>query len=91
MSTVTVRFVVKGNVQGVGFRRYVQLHAQRMALRGYVVNLDDGAVECVAQGASDAVNELETLLRIGPRFSSVEDVECTDLEPGRTYGSFRTL
>jgi acylphosphatase len=91
MSTITVRFVIKGKVQGVGFRRYVQLHAQRLDLRGYVVNLDDGDVECVAQGPSDIVSELETLLRIGPRFSSVTDVECTDLEPGRRYGSFRTL
>lgn len=88
----TVHFVVKGRVQGVGFRRFVLHHAHQLHLHGFVCNLEDGSVECVAQGASDAITQLEILLRQGPRFSQVTDVACTDLETEpRQYNQFRIL
>lgn len=88
----TVHFVVKGEVQGVGFRRYVLHHAHQLNLRGFVCNLEDGTVECVAQGSSDAITSLELLLRQGPRFAAVSDVICTDLEnEARRYTQFRIL
>ncbi|MBU3741637.1 MAG: acylphosphatase, partial [Candidatus Kapabacteria bacterium] len=77
--------------QGVGFRRYVLHHAQRLGLRGFVCNLDDGGVECVAQGDVDALTELETYIRTGPTFSAVADITCNDLQEDRVYHGFRIL
>jgi acylphosphatase len=87
----TVHFHIAGRVQGVGFRRYVLHHAQRLGLRGFVSNLEDGAVECVAQGNVDALTELETAIRTGPTYASVADVTCTDVPNDRTYNGFRIL
>ncbi len=88
----TVHFVITGRVQGVGFRRFVQHHANVLGITGFVANLDDGSVECVAQGATDALTDLELLLRQGPQHSRVDGVSCTDLdsEP-RRYSSFRIV
>ena len=88
----TVHFLVKGRVQGVGFRRFVLHHAHELNLRGFVCNLEDGDVECVAQGQNDNITQLELLLRQGPRFAEVQDVVCNDLdtEP-RRYTQFRIL
>lgn len=88
----TVHFVVKGQVQGVGFRRFVLHHAHQLNLRGFVCNLEDGDVECVAQGSGDAITQLELLLRQGPHHATVSDVVCNDLEnEARRYTQFRIL
>jgi acylphosphatase len=87
----TVQFLIQGRVQGVGFRRYVLHHAQRLGLRGFVCNLEDGGVECIAQGEVDALTDLETAIRTGPTFASVADVTCNDLQEDRVYHGFRIL
>lgn len=88
----TVQFIVEGEVQGVGFRRFVLHHAHRLNLRGFVCNLDDGEVECMAQGTTDAVTELEMLMRQGPLYSTVTNVVVNDLETeSRRYTQFRIV
>ncbi len=52
---------VDGHVQGVGFRWWVLVQAQRLGLTGSATNLDDGRVEIDAQGPSEAVDALVTL------------------------------
>jgi len=74
-----VRLLVSGRVQGVGFRWYVARHAQSLALRGWVSNLANGSVEVVASGNVAAIAELEALVRRGPRFSHVENVDKSDV------------
>lgn len=87
----TVHYIVEGDVQGVGFRRFVHHAAQRMGLKGFVTNLEDGTVECVAQGETDALTELETLMRQGPSSSHVSSLTCTDLNESRKYTQFRIV
>jgi len=88
----TVQFIVSGQVQGVGFRRYVLYHAQHLSLRGFVCNLEDGSVECIAQGDSSALTDLEMFLRQGPQHAKVENVQCNDLEKEpRKYTTFRIV
>jgi len=88
----TVQFIVSGHVQGVGFRRYVLYHAQHLSLRGFVCNLEDGSVECIAQGDSSALTDLEMFLRQGPQHAKVENVQCNDLEKEpRKYTTFRIV
>jgi len=70
-----VRAVVHGDVQGVGFRYFVQRLAWQERLAGWVRNRPDGAVECVAQGPRDAVERLLGALRQGPAMARVDRVD----------------
>ena len=82
-----VRAVVRGRVQGVGFRDYVETRARRLRLTGYVRNLDDmRSVEVVAEGPRGAVQQLIDELHGGPRLSRVDDV---DVEWREATGGFR--
>jgi len=69
------RYFVRGRVQGVGFRYFVQKHAAELGLRGYARNLDDGRVEVYAIGPPDKLSELEGYLHTGPRWSDVRGVD----------------
>lgn len=73
------RFLVKGRVQGVGFRWFVMREAGRLGLRGYARNLADGSVEVVAAGPVAALEDLERALRTGPALARVDHVEKTDV------------
>ena len=70
-----VHAIVRGDVQGVGFRYFVADHARDAGLSGWVRNLPDGSVECVVQGEKDAVDGLLDLLRRGPTSAEVANVE----------------
>jgi acylphosphatase len=72
------RYFVRGRVQGVGFRYFVQRQAVRLGLAGYTRNLDDGRVEVYAIGTPAHLAELEGLLRQGPRWADVRGVEETE-------------
>ena len=80
------RYFVRGRVQGVGFRYFVQHHAERLGVRGYARNLDDGRVEVYAAGPKDAVAELARLLGQGPRWSDVRGVDEMEAAPEDCHG-----
>jgi acylphosphatase len=75
------RFFVRGRVQGVGFRYFVQRAAVELNLAGYARNLDDGRVEVYAIGAPADLSDLASRLWKGPRFSDVRGVEEQDAAP----------
>lgn len=68
---------VKGRVQGVGFRYYVEDEAERLGLTGYVLNNSDGSVEVLAEGERKVLEGFLALLRKGPSGSAVTDVNFT--------------
>ena len=74
------RYVISGRVQGVGFRWFVVEEAQALGLRGHVRNLRDGQVEVVAEGPLSGLNDLEQVLRLGPRSARVTAVEVSDVQ-----------
>ena len=78
---VRVRALVRGRVQGVGFRAFVLRHARTLGLGGTVANRPDGTVECVAEGSQPAVDALVERLRRGPQAARVEDLEVRREEP----------
>ena len=72
----TVRFLVRGRVQGVGFRWFVSRQARRLGVGGYVCNLPDGSVEVLAHSEDPAtLNQFADLLAEGPGHALVESVE----------------
>jgi acylphosphatase len=84
---VARRYLVKGRVQGVGFRYFALDAARREGLHGRVRNLDDGSVEAVAEGEAESLERFERALRQGPSRSRVESVLVDDVAPlGRDTG-----
>ena len=71
---MTLHVVVRGVVQGVGFRWFVREHAVRHGLGGWVRNQVDGSVEVVADGDDAAVSALRRALGRGPPGASVHSV-----------------
>lgn len=86
---VARRFIVSGSVQGVGFRFFAQRVAARHQVRGYVKNLTGGQVEALAEGDEKSVENFKHDLTAGPKFSKVEHLEETVLEPSNLYSAFR--
>ena len=71
---VSAHIVVKGFVQGVGFRYYVYHRGMQLGLSGYVKNLYNGDVEIEVEGDRSVIEELIKELRVGPRVADVRDV-----------------
>ena len=67
--------IVRGRVQGVGFRWFVREEARRRDLAGWVQNRPDGGVEVVAAGPDAAIDAFEAQLRIGPSGALVKELE----------------
>ena len=88
--TVVRHFLVKGRVQGVGFRWFVHREAAEIGLRGWVKNTDEGHVEIVAAGDEEQIAELRQALRKGSRGSRVDAVVEHSLEEqeGDKLGAF---
>ena len=78
---------VKGRVQGVGFRFFVECAARELGLRGFVRNLADGRVEVYASGEEFVLGQLRKRLEEGPGASRVESVEEQDA-PWQHYKKF---
>lgn len=88
--TRSVKVLVYGIVQGVGFRYFTQQEAYRLGLSGHATNLADGSVEVVAHGESKAVDKLIDWLKSGPRTASVDYIEIYELgSSAENTGSFR--
>ena len=71
---MVVHYLVKGRVQGVGFRWFVHREAAELGLRGWVKNTDQGHVEIVAAGEDALLAELKVALHKGSRGSRVDAV-----------------
>ncbi len=85
----TRRYVVRGRVQGVGFRWFVEREAQVLGVYGWVRNNFDGSVEVLATGSREQLNELRRKLREGPRAARVDDVDESDARPVEGLKTFR--
>jgi acylphosphatase len=73
---VRQRIVVRGRVQGVGFRQGTQSQAEELGLSGYVRNCRDGSVEAEVEGPKEAVLTMVAWLRHGPRTAAVTSIEA---------------
>lgn len=72
---VTYNFIVKGRVQGVGFRFFTYISAKKLGIKGWVRNLDSGEVEAEVQGSPEKIEIFRNFLRKGPPFSKVLNLE----------------
>jgi acylphosphatase len=89
MSEKRVRVVVRGYVQGVGFRANCARRAESLGVTGWVRNQWDGSVEALFEGDAAAVDKLVDWCRAGPSRSDVTGVEVTDAPSAPSQRSFR--
>ena len=85
---VRLEAIVRGRVQGVGFRYYVLKRATELDLSGWVANDTDGSVRCVAEGPPERIDTLEEILRRGPIGSIVDEVSAVRMPAAGTFTSF---
>ncbi|HCU26126.1 MAG TPA: acylphosphatase [Deltaproteobacteria bacterium] len=83
-----VRAQIHGRVQGVFFRAWTQETAQRLGLKGWVRNCQDGSVELLAQGSKEVLEEFLQHCRQGPPAAQVSGVETEWVETGVDYVNF---
>lgn len=87
----SLKLIVEGRVQGVGFRHFIHTNAKRLNLKGYVKNLDDGKVEILIIGAEDKISDLIKIAKKGPSFSWVYNVKIhsVDEDIKEMYNDFK--
>lgn len=81
MNPKTVRVIIRGRVQGVGYRDWTQGHARMLGLDGWVRNCDDGTVEALFSGPADQVARMLADARQGPplaRVTAVDEIAVGD-------------
>ena len=86
--TIGRRFIVRGTVQGVGFRYFAVRAARQAGVVGTVRNLPDGAVEAIAEGPPQAIDQFRTALERGPSYGDVTGVDEIEMQPTGRYTTF---
>lgn len=86
---IATRYVVRGRVQGVGFRWFVEREAKTLGIAGWVRNRVDGTVEVFAMGTRERLSQLHSRLRQGPRAARVDEVDVSEAPPDEALKTFR--
>jgi acylphosphatase len=77
---ICIRVRVSGRVQGVGYRRFVTIHAKELEVAGRVQNLPGGGVEALLQGERKNVGELLNQMKTGPAKALVSGMDISEVE-----------
>lgn len=75
MSNIVRRLVIRGRVQRVGYRAFVEEMALELGVEGWVRNRADGSVEALVAGPVDVVDEMIEACRGGPPAARVEGID----------------
>lgn len=94
---MSVRVIISGFVQGIGFRQFIKYKAKKLNVKGWVKNLPaspaggpDGKVEAVFAGNKDDVEKMIEFCRKGPFLAQVKNVEVKEL-PGQEFEDFKII
>jgi acylphosphatase len=85
---IALRLIVRGDVQGVGYRYGMVMAAKTLRLAGWVRNRRDGTVEALVQGEPDAVEQLLAWCRSGPPAARVTAVATVAVDADPALGAF---
>jgi acylphosphatase len=75
---VTKHLIVRGRVQGVGFREYLRREAEHLNVHGWVRNRNDGTVEAILHGSPEDVAKVLNWARRGPPGARVTDMQVNE-------------
>jgi acylphosphatase len=86
-----VKIIVKGRVQGVGYRYYTLIEAKKLGVAGYVTNLPSGDVGVQAEGEDEKLLRFIKALKKGPVFSKVIDLNIEYGEYKNRFKEFKVI
>lgn len=87
-----VKVKVFGRVHGVGYRAFIQKHAEKLALEGKVQNNDDGSVEILVCGSAEKIDDLIDVVYLGPEKAKIENVIIQPVQAEFDFrGVFRVI
>jgi len=85
---MAAQILVKGRVQGVGFRWFAMREAERLGITGYVKNLANGHVEIYAEGERDIVQHFKQIISRGPSYGRVDELDFSEMPFQDKYRNF---
>ena len=85
---VASQILVKGSVQGVGYRYFAMREAAQLGVNGYVKNLANGTVEVYVEGERDLIEHFKRILKEGPSFGRVDNLEVIEMPYQNKYKRF---
>ena len=88
---VRAEIVVEGDVQGVGFRYFVRRAARRLGVKGFVENLESGAVKIVAEASKERVEKLVEKIKSAPPPIAVDEITVTYSKPTGEFKTFKIV
>lgn len=86
-----IHSIVKGKVQRVGYRDFIEQYAREHSLFGWIKNNKDGSVEVVMQGTPDELKECIEVLNQGSLLSKVESLAVDWRTPEKLYDEFKVI
>lgn len=86
----SVRLYIDGAVQGVFFRNFIKEEAEKLDLRGFVRNLEDGKVEIFLEGDNLTVDSMIEICKKGPKHAQIRNVEIKP-EKFQDFKNFKIL
>lgn len=86
---VQVKVIVRGKVQGIGFRYFVSEHAKQFGLKGYVRNLSDGSVESVFDGERHKIDDILNVIKTEHPTARVKNIEISLLKSYEIFDGFK--
>ena len=87
----SVKIIVSGYVQGVGFRFFIARVAHSLNIKGYVKNLYNGDVEIYAEGSKELLDEVVEKAKIGPAYSHIDSIKLEWLDFKNKYDKFEII
>ncbi len=85
-----IRVYITGTVQGVFFRALIKENAEKLDVKGFVRNLEDGRLEVFLEGNPDEVNKMIELCKQGPKHAQIRNVELKE-EKFQGFKGFKVL
>lgn len=85
------RVIIKGIVQGVNFRNFIKIQADRIGIKGYVRNTHDGHVEAFFEGEEERIKEIISTVHVGPPYSKVKEVKLYEQDSLSNFKDFKVL
>jgi len=82
-----IRLYISGTVQGLFFRGFIKENAEKLNVKGFVRNLEDGRVEVFIEGNPEEVRKMMAVCKKGPRHSTIKKIE----EKNEKFQEFKTF
>lgn len=80
---------IYGIVQAVGFRNYIRTKANKLSIKGWIKNLEDGRIEAVFEGEDENINEILEYCKKGPYLAKVDNLIIKEEEYESKFKEFR--